>query len=87
MVSNLDHRQRLDSAKNALEHMAENAADAAQHKLLKDAAYALGVAEERLSALEAVVKALARKAELKRHDIGYPTGRQLPETYVADLLG
>jgi hypothetical protein len=85
MVSNLDHRQRLYNAKNALEHMVQNASDKDQEHL-KDVAYALGVAEDRISALEAVVSVLAKKAGLNHTDIGYPTGRQLPEDYVAALL-
>jgi hypothetical protein len=87
MIPRLDHNQRLDHAKTALEHMAERAVDADQKINLKEAAYALGVAEDRIGALEAVVRILANKAGLKRFDIGYPTGRQFPEQRLADLLG
>jgi len=52
MIPKLDHNQRLDHAKSALEHMAERTADADQKQSLKDAAYALGVAEDRIGALE-----------------------------------
>ena len=81
------HNQRLDHAKIALEHMADKSADATEKKYLKEVSDALGVAEDRIGALEAVVKVLTKKAGITRFDIGYPTGRPYPENHVGDLLG
>ncbi|MBR0871224.1 hypothetical protein JQ633_12705 [Bradyrhizobium tropiciagri] len=85
MAEFLDHQQRLDYAKSCLQQLAVRAEPQEKMQLL-GAANALGVAEERIFALEALVRGIAKKVDIQRADLGYPTGRELPETYLSELL-
>ncbi|MGY4158339.1 hypothetical protein ACVINW_004181 [Bradyrhizobium sp. USDA 4461] len=85
MAEFLTHQMRLDHAASCLKQLASKAEPQNKMQLL-GAANALEVAEKRIFALEALVRAVAKKVDIQRSDLGYPTGRDLPESYVSELL-
>jgi hypothetical protein len=87
MTYKLDSSQRLDIAKSSLQRMADTETDLDKKICLSRATTALGEAEDRIYALEWVVRALSKKAGIGRADVGFPIGYQLSEKYVAHLIG
>ena len=79
------HNERLDYAKSAIEDLAKTVGDPNQKRHLEHAAYAIGVAENRLRALEVVVSRLCKKGGVVRSDFACYS-EQLPDKEIGDLL-
>jgi hypothetical protein len=82
-----DTHERFDHANAVLLHLAKSDKfDPSEQRDFQQVAEVLRIAEDRIGALEVVVKFLAKKAEINRSELGYPTGRPYPESKIGDLL-
>ncbi|UGY23695.1 hypothetical protein HU675_0038065 [Bradyrhizobium septentrionale] len=77
---------RLDHAKILLERLATKAPDAKTRSEIASIATAIGVAEDRISSLEFVVKGLVKKTELERRDLGEPITKHFSDSFVKELF-
>jgi hypothetical protein len=82
-----DTHERLDHANTVLLRLAKSDKfSASDQSDFRQVAEALRITEDRIGALEVVVKFLAKKAGIHRSELGSPTGRPYPEGKIGDLL-